>query len=201
VFGYRIGDADEDLSFNERDNAALAPLAVVVDPVFTWGDDRPPRIPWHRTLIYELHVKGFSKRTKHIRESHFSATQLARPAEKAIVVGFNLVEAKLPQPDNVEERSKLCPDLHLGDDRGPRFVWLAGIAGQHQPQRSRTCEPAKRLQIRRHVVASNNMVAAAVEEEIKRAGQLRRRIEYVGDEEIDTHAGLVGPLAGTVDGQ
>ncbi len=35
--------------------------AVVVDPAFTWGDDRPPRTPWHKTLIYELHVKGFTQ--------------------------------------------------------------------------------------------------------------------------------------------
>ena len=39
----------------------FAPLAAVIDPAFTWGDDRPPRTPWHKTLIYELHVKGFTK--------------------------------------------------------------------------------------------------------------------------------------------
>ena len=33
----------------------------MLDPAFTWGDDRPPRTPWHKTLIYELHVKGFTK--------------------------------------------------------------------------------------------------------------------------------------------
>src|SRR5687768_2825871 len=60
-FGYQIGDASPDLSFDERDNAAFAPLASVIDPAFTWGDDRPPRTPWHRTVIYEMHVKGFSQ--------------------------------------------------------------------------------------------------------------------------------------------
>ncbi len=60
-FGYRIGDPAADLSFDERDNAAVAPLAAVIDPAFTWGDDRPPRTPWHRTVIYEMHVKGFSR--------------------------------------------------------------------------------------------------------------------------------------------
>src|SRR5688500_8917119 len=60
-FGYRIGDAAGDLSFDDRDNSAFAPLASVIDPAFTWGDDRPPRTPWHRTVIYEMHVKGFSK--------------------------------------------------------------------------------------------------------------------------------------------
>src|SRR5262245_7294835 len=39
MFGYRVGDSEEDLSFDERDNAAFAPLAAVVDTAFTWGDD------------------------------------------------------------------------------------------------------------------------------------------------------------------
>jgi len=59
VFGYQIGD--DDLSFDDRDSVPFAPLAAVVDSAFTWGNDRPPRTPWHKTLIYELHVKGFTK--------------------------------------------------------------------------------------------------------------------------------------------
>src|SRR5208282_1947234 len=61
LFGYRVGDAAADLKFDERDSAASAPLGVVIDTAFTWGDDRPPRVPWQKTLIYELHVKGFTK--------------------------------------------------------------------------------------------------------------------------------------------
>jgi isoamylase len=59
LFGYTIGK--DDLSFDERDSAAFAPLACVVDTAFTWGDDRPPRTPWHKTFIYEAHVKGLTK--------------------------------------------------------------------------------------------------------------------------------------------
>jgi isoamylase len=61
MFGYRVGDPQEDLSFDKRDNAAFAPLAAVVDTAVTWGDDASPRTPWHETLIYEVHVKGFTK--------------------------------------------------------------------------------------------------------------------------------------------
>jgi glycogen operon protein len=61
MFGYRIGDPAADLSFDVRDNAAFCPLAAVIDTAFTWGDDRPPRTPWHKTVIYEMHVKGFSR--------------------------------------------------------------------------------------------------------------------------------------------
>ena len=61
-FGYRAGHAKADLSFDRRDSAAGTPKCRVVDPAFTWGDDRPPRIPWHDTVIYEAHVRGVSVR-------------------------------------------------------------------------------------------------------------------------------------------
>ena len=62
MFGYVVGDRDADLAADPRDNAALAPLAAIVDPAFTWGGDRPPRTAWHNTVIYEMHVRGFSMR-------------------------------------------------------------------------------------------------------------------------------------------
>src|SRR3970282_564059 len=43
-YGYRIGSKNEDLSFDRRDNAAGMPKCMVIDPAFTWGDDRRPRI-------------------------------------------------------------------------------------------------------------------------------------------------------------
>ena len=61
-FGYRIGSRHEDLSFDRRDGAPGMPKAKVIDSAFTWGNDRPPRIPWHESIIYELHVKGFTMR-------------------------------------------------------------------------------------------------------------------------------------------
>ena len=61
MFGYPIGDETADLGRDERDNAHQAPLAAVIDPAFTWGEDAHPRTPWHQTVIYELHVKGFTR--------------------------------------------------------------------------------------------------------------------------------------------
>ena len=60
-FGYRVGHKQEDLSFDRRDNAAGMPKNRVIDSAFTWGTDAPPNIPWHKTLIYEMHVRGFTK--------------------------------------------------------------------------------------------------------------------------------------------
>ncbi|WP_103173044.1 glycogen debranching protein GlgX [Paracoccus sp. SY] len=60
LFGYRAGHADADLSFDRRDSAAFMPRCVVVDPAFSWGEDRPLRTPLTDTVIYEAHVKGLT---------------------------------------------------------------------------------------------------------------------------------------------
>ncbi len=60
VFGYRIG-ADEDDEPDDRDSAAHVPKSVVINPAFVWGGDGPLRTPWERTLIYEVHLKGFTR--------------------------------------------------------------------------------------------------------------------------------------------
>jgi glycogen operon protein len=65
-FGYRIGHKREDLSFNSRDSAFGMPKCQVIDGSFTWGDDRPPATPWHQTVIYETHVKGFTAQHPHV---------------------------------------------------------------------------------------------------------------------------------------
>jgi len=61
VYGYPWGAADADLRRNDADSAPFVPRGVVVDDAFDWGDDHPPRTPWHKTMIYEAHVRGFTK--------------------------------------------------------------------------------------------------------------------------------------------
>ena len=61
LFGYEVGHADDDLSFNTLDSAQYVPKAVVINPNFDWGNDKAPKIPYHNTIIYEAHVKGFTK--------------------------------------------------------------------------------------------------------------------------------------------
>jgi len=62
LFGYVVGHKQADRSFDTRDSAAFMPKCVVIDPAFTWGLDRPPATPWHETVIYEMHVRGFTMR-------------------------------------------------------------------------------------------------------------------------------------------
>src|SRR5690606_24084864 len=61
-FGYRLGHPKADLSFDKRNSALGMPLCRVIDPAFTWGDDRRPRVSWHDTVIYEAHVRGLTMR-------------------------------------------------------------------------------------------------------------------------------------------
>jgi glycogen operon protein len=83
LYGYKIGDPQADLSFDERDSAAFAPLATVVEPAFTWGDDAPPRTPWHKSVIYEVHVKGFTQLLTGVPEK-FRGTYAGMASEAAI---------------------------------------------------------------------------------------------------------------------
>ncbi len=106
MFGYRIGDDGEDLSMDDRDNVAIAPLAAVIDTAFTWGDDSPPAIPRHKMVIYETHVKGFSLLHPDVPEK-IRGTYLGLGSEAAIAhfrrLGVNAVEL-MPVHHRVDDR-------------------------------------------------------------------------------------------------
>jgi glycogen operon protein len=61
LFGYIVNDEATDLSFSEVDSAPFLPKCVVSDTRFDWEDDKRPNIPYHETIIYETHVRGFTK--------------------------------------------------------------------------------------------------------------------------------------------
>ena len=61
-FGYKVGAPRADLTFDWRDNAPAMPKCRVTDAAFDWEDDRRPTVPWSDTVVYELHVKGFTAR-------------------------------------------------------------------------------------------------------------------------------------------
>jgi glycogen operon protein len=62
VFAYKVGDPQGDLSFDERDSAPFMPKCVVVDPDFNWKREKVWRpVPWENTIVYETHVRGYTK--------------------------------------------------------------------------------------------------------------------------------------------
>jgi glycogen operon protein len=106
VFGYRPGDDDADLSMDDRDSAPFMPRALVVDPAFTWGDDRPPRTPANHSVIYECHVRGTTIRHPGVPE-HLRGTYLGLSSDAMIdhflSLGVTAVEL-MPVHQFVSER-------------------------------------------------------------------------------------------------
>ncbi|HEY7530578.1 MAG TPA: glycogen debranching protein GlgX [Gemmatimonadota bacterium] len=106
LFAYRIGDPAQDLAIDERDSAPFLPRSVVIDSAFTWGDDRHPRTPWNRTVIYECHVRGMTIRHPSVPEP-LRGTYLGLASEPVIEhlqrLGVTAVEL-LPVHQSVPER-------------------------------------------------------------------------------------------------
>jgi glycogen operon protein len=96
LYGYTLGDPQTDLSFDPRDSAGGMPKCVVVDPSFTWGDDRPPATPWNRTVIYECHVRGMTKRHPAVPE-HLQGTYLGLASEPIVdhLLGLGVTAVEL----------------------------------------------------------------------------------------------------------
>jgi isoamylase len=127
-FGYKLGHKLEDLSFDRRDNAAGMPKNRVIDSSFTWGSDTPPRIPWHDTLIYELHVKGFTMChpdvPQHLRGT-YAGLATAPVIEYLTRLGMTSIEL-MPVHSFVDDRSLV--------ERGLRNYWGYNSIGFFAPE-------------------------------------------------------------------
>jgi len=128
MWGYKLGDPQADLSFDERDDAACAPLGMELDEAFTWCDDRRPQSPWNKTLIYERHVKGFTQLHAEVPEK-LRGTYAGLSSDAAIRylknLGITAVEL-MPVHYHVDER-------HL-TDRGLVNYWGYNTLGFFAPQ-------------------------------------------------------------------
>ncbi|HZM36544.1 MAG TPA: glycogen debranching protein GlgX [Burkholderiales bacterium] len=108
--------------------SAGAGRSRVVDPAFSWGEDRPPRTPWQDTVIYELHVKGFTQRHPGVPEQlRGTYAGLASPAavEHLRRLGVTAVEL-LPVHAFVDERRLL--------QQGLRQYWGYASIGYFAPE-------------------------------------------------------------------
>ncbi len=127
LFGYSIGHPDADLAPDGRDSAPGMSKCVVVDPAFSWGNDVPPRTPWHKTIIYEMHVKGFTARHPAIPEElRGTYAGLTHPAaiEYLHAIGVTAVEL-MPV-------HQFVADKHLVD-RGLTNYWGYNSIGFFAP--------------------------------------------------------------------
>ena len=128
VFGYTLGAADQDLSFDARDSGAFVPKCRVIDPAFTWGAERRPQVPWERTVVYELHVRGYTMRHPEVPpEMRGTFAGLMRPevVDHIRRLGVTAVEL-LPI-------HAFADDSHLLD-KGLRNYWGYNTIGFFAPQ-------------------------------------------------------------------
>jgi isoamylase len=127
LFGYPIGHPDADLALDERDSASGMSKCVVIDSSFSWGNDVPPRTPWHKTIIYEMHVKGFTARHPAIPEElRGTYAGLTHPAaiEHLHTLGITTVE--------IMPVHQFVADKHLVD-RGLTNYWGYNSIGFFAP--------------------------------------------------------------------
>jgi len=128
VFGYTLGSPDKDLSFDERDSGAFVPKCRVIDPAFTWGAERRPHVPWERSVIYELHVRGYTIRHPAVPpEMRGTFAGLMRPEVIDYIrrLGVSAVEL-LPIHAFADDRHLL--------DRGLRNFWGYNTIAFFAPQ-------------------------------------------------------------------
>jgi isoamylase len=120
-------EPDADLEPDDEDDADAIPKCVVIDPAFEWEDDRPPGTPWNDTVIYEAHVKGFTRRHPDVRED-LRGTYAGLASEPALAylrdLGVTAVE--------------LLPVHHVADegflhDRGLTNYWGYSSIGYLAP--------------------------------------------------------------------
>ncbi|HEY9522207.1 MAG TPA: glycogen debranching protein GlgX [Thermopolyspora sp.] len=110
LFSYHFAHPDR---LNTADSAPYMPKSVVVNPFFDWGSDRPPRTPYHETVIYEAHVRGLSMRHPRVPEqSRGTYAGLAHPAvvDHLLSLGVTAVEL-MPVHQFVPEHSLVARGL------------------------------------------------------------------------------------------
>jgi glycogen operon protein len=115
VFPYRFNEPDT--SRNDADSAPFMPKSVIISPYFDWGSDHPPHTPWHETIIYETHVKGFTMRHPGVPENlRGTYAGMAHPAAIKYLreLGVTAVEL-LPVHQFIHSKHLL--------DRGLRNYW------------------------------------------------------------------------------
>jgi len=113
-FPYTIGDEN---SRNDDDSAPYVPRSVVHNPFFDWGNDRPPDVQLNESVIYEVHVKGFTARHPDVPEAQRGTySGLAHPAAIEYLTGLGVTAVELLPVH------QFIHDAHL-IERGLRNYW------------------------------------------------------------------------------
>ena len=125
IYPYHFSDPET--SKNELDDAAFVATSVVINPFFDWGNDRQPNTPWHRTVVYETHVKGFSRTHPNIPEElRGTYAGLAHPVSIEYLQNLRITAVELLPVHQFVQDSALV-------DRGLRNYWGYNSIGYLAP--------------------------------------------------------------------
>ncbi|HEX3818391.1 MAG TPA: glycogen debranching protein GlgX [Chthoniobacterales bacterium] len=157
MFGYVVGGPSDDLARDFRDDAWGMPKAAVIDNEFDWGDDKAPRTPLHSSVIYELHVKGFTKMNEAIPvELRGSYAGLGtEPAIKYLKdLGVTAVEL-LPIHSYINDKALV--------DRGLTNYWGYNTIGFFSPESKYASGGITGEQVKEFKTMVRNLHAAGIE--------------------------------------
>jgi isoamylase len=130
MFGYPLGNTAEDMKRDYQDNVASMPKCVVINPAFGWQNDQPPRTPLEETVVYEVHVCGFTKLLETIpKEIRGTYAGLGSPEAVKYLqeLGVTAVEL-LPVHEHCDEGFLI--------DRGVTNYWGYNTLGFFAPESS-----------------------------------------------------------------
>ena len=133
LYGYTIGHRRQDLAFDRRESAAFMPKCRVLEPAFTWGDDRAPHVPWSDMVIYEMHVRGFTMRHPDVPEplrGSYAALATAPVVAYLQRLGITTVEL-MPVHSFVNDRALA--------DKGLQNYWGYNTLGFFAPEMRYSC--------------------------------------------------------------
>ncbi len=155
IFPYNFGNPDGEA--NTEDSAGSMPKSIVISPFFDWGNDRPPKTGWHRTVVYETHVKGFTMRHQRIPEElRGTYAGLAHPAaiNHLLDLGVTAVEL-LPVHHFVH-------DAHL-NERKLRNYWGYNSIGYLAPHAEYSSSGQRGRQVQEFKAMVKQMHRAGIE--------------------------------------
>lgn len=157
MFGYVVGHSQEDLARDFRDDAWGMPKAVVIDENFDWAGDKRLNIPLHRSVIYEMHVKGFTKLCPHV-PPELRGTYAGLGSDGAIKylkdLGVTAVKL-LPVHTRIDDKALI--------DRGLRNYWGYSSIGFFAPEAQYSNSGTMGEQVAEFKTMVRNLHAAGIE--------------------------------------
>ncbi|MFL6569308.1 MAG: glycogen debranching protein GlgX [Chthoniobacterales bacterium] len=157
MFGYVVGNPQEDLMRDFRDDAWGMPKSVVIDNSFNWDGDKHPRTPLNTSIIYEMHVKGFSQLHPEVPEEirgSYAGVGSAAAIDYFKKLGITAVEL-LPVQAFVQDK--------ILADKGLSNYWGYNSIGYFSPEAKYSSSGDKGEQVREFKTMVKNLHAANIE--------------------------------------